>query len=144
MVAQRFPIEAGHVQRFARSLGDPAADSGAPLPVPPTFTMANVEFDPEWWLRPQPGAAWFGSGRTAGEPGTGKGLHAEQHFVYHRTPVVGETLRGHNAVGRTWQKDGRRGRLNFVEDVTEWRDDAGDLVVTERRVRVITEGPAPA
>jgi hypothetical protein len=45
-------------------------------------------------------------------------------------------------MGRTWQKDGRRGRLNFIEDITEWRDDAGELVITERRVRVITEGPA--
>src|SRR5437879_10865677 len=119
MVAQRFLIEAGHVQRFARSLGDPAADSGAPLPVPPTFTMANAEFDPEWWLRPKPGEPWWGSGRTAGEPGTGKGLHAEQHYVYERTPQIGETLHGTNIPGRTWQKDGRRGRLNFIEDVTE-------------------------
>jgi N-terminal half of MaoC dehydratase len=142
MVAQRFPIEAGHVQRFARALGDPAADGTGPLPVPPTFTMANAEFDAEWWLRPQPGAPWFGSGRTAGEPGTGKGLHAEQHYVYHRTPLVGETLHGSNTPARTWQKDGRRGQLNFIEDVTEWRDDAGELVVTERRVRVITERSA--
>jgi hypothetical protein len=144
MVAQRFPIEAGHVQRFARALGDPAADSGGPLAVPPTFTMANAEFDPEWWLRPKPGEAWWGSGRTAGEPGTGKGLHAEQHYAYERMPRVGETLHGRNTPGRTWQKDGRRGRLDFIEDVTEWRDDSGALVVTETRLRVITEGRAPA
>jgi hypothetical protein len=142
MVAQRFPVEAGHVQRFARALGDPAADGDGELGVPPTFTMAGAEFDDDWWLRPRPGQLWFGSGRTAGEPGTGKGLHAEQHYVYHRTPAVGETLYGSNAMGRTWQKDGRRGRLNFIEDITEWRDDAGELVITERRVRVITEGPA--
>src|SRR4051794_38809043 len=143
MVAQRFPIERGHVQRFARSLGDPAADGNRPLAVPPTFTMANAEFDPDWWLRPKPDEPWFGSGRTPGEPGTGKGLHAEQHYVYHRPIEVGEVLVGTNTPGRTWQKDGRRGRLNFIEDVTEWRSEAGELVVTERRVRVITEGAPP-
>jgi N-terminal half of MaoC dehydratase len=143
MVAQRFPIEPGHVQRFARALGDPAADGDGPLAVPPTFTMANVEFDPDWWLRPQPDQPWFGSGRTPGEPGTGKGLHAEQHYVYHRTPLVGETLFARVIPGRTWLKNGRRGRLDFIEDITEWHDEAGDLVVTERRVRVITERPAP-
>jgi len=123
---------------FLRSLGDPAADQDAPPVMPPTFTIANVEFDPEWWLRPRAGTAWFGSGRTPGEPGTGKGLHAEQHFVYHRHPVVGETLHGSAQPGETWEKQGRRGTLRFIEDITEWRDDAGDLVVTERRVRVIT------
>ncbi len=141
MVAQRFPIEPGHVQRFLRSLGDPAADREGQLAVPPTFTVANAEFDPNWWLRPRSGESWFGSGRTPGEPGTGRGLHAEQHFVYHRPAVVGETLHGRTADGETWEKQGRRGKLRFLEEITEWRDDAGELVVTERKVRVITEAP---
>ena len=94
-------------------------------------------------MRPAPGQPWWGSGRTAGEPGTGNGLHAEQHYVYARMPRVGETLHGANTPGRTWEKAGRRGRLTFLEDVTEWRDDAGALVVTETRVRVITERAAP-
>jgi hypothetical protein len=139
MVAQRFPIEPGHVQRFLRTLGDPAADGDGPLAVPPTFTVANAEFDPDWWLRPRPGQPWFGSGRTPGEPGTGRGLHAEQHFAYHRAPVVGDSLHGTTRAGETWEKQGRHGALRFLEEITEWRDDAGELVVTERRVRVITE-----
>jgi hypothetical protein len=141
MVAERFPIEPGNVRRFLRALGDPAADT--PRAVPPTYTMANVEFDPEWWLRPRPGTPWFGSGRAAGTPGTGKGLHAEQHFVYHRPLVVGETLHGSTRPGQEWEKQGRRGALRFMEEITEWRDDAGELVVSERRVRVITDGPGP-
>jgi N-terminal half of MaoC dehydratase len=143
MVAARFPIEPGHVQRFLRSIGDPAADRDAPPVVPPTFTIANAEFDPDWWLRPRPDAPWFGSGRTPGEPGTGKGLHAEQHYVYHRQPAVGETLHGSARPGSTWDKHGRRGVLHFIEDITEWHDEDGELVITERRVRVITERPPP-
>jgi N-terminal half of MaoC dehydratase len=139
MVAQRFPIEPGHVQRFLRTLGDPAADGDGPLAVPPTFTVANAEFDPDWWLRPRSGQPWFGSGRTPGEPGTGRGLHAEQHFAYQRAPVVGESLHGTTRAGESWEKQGRHGALRFLEEITEWRDDAGELVVTERRVRVITE-----
>lgn len=142
MVASRFPIEAGHVQRFQRALGaDPDLD--APPAVPPTFTVANAEFDPEWWLRPKPGEDWWGSGRAPGTPGTGKGLHAEQHFVYHRMPVVGEVIYGTSRPGATWDKVGRRGKLHFLEEITEWRDDGGELLIEERKIRVITEGPGP-
>lgn len=141
MVAQQFPIEAGHVQRFRRAVGDPAADR-SDVAVPPTFTVANVEFDPDWWLRPREGQIWFGSGRSAGTPGTGRGLHAEQHFIYHRPARVGETLFGTTRPGDSWEKQGRRGTLQFSEEITEWRDDAGDLVISERRVRVLTQGAA--
>jgi len=76
MVAERFPVEAGHVMMFARAIGDlnpvysdpegPEARRAGGVLAPPTFTMAAAQFDPENPLRPRPGEAWFGSGSQPG------------------------------------------------------------------------------
>jgi hypothetical protein len=141
MTAERFPVGAGHVLTFARALG--AAD--APLPsagdaVPPTFAMASAQFDPDYPLRPRPGARWHGSGGDAGliTDGAG-GLHAEQHFTYHRPIRVGDVLACATRPGEEWEKQGRSGRLRFREQITEYRDAAGELVVTARSVSVRQE-----
>ena len=74
MAAERFPIEAGHVLMFARSIGDPnpvyadeeqakESEVGG-LVAPPTFVVAGAQFDPDYGLRPKIGRPWFGSGRT--------------------------------------------------------------------------------
>ena len=42
--------------------------------------------------------------------------------------------------GKSWEKQGRRGgRLVFAEVITEYRDEAGELVITARSVGVRTE-----
>lgn len=150
MAARRFPVEAGHVLLFARALGaadpGPASSSGGmglPAtgdPAPPTFTIASAQFDPDYRLRPRPGEAWHGSGRDAGlvKEGAG-GLHAEQHFIYHRPVRVGDVLTSVARPGEQWEKQGRTGRLRFREQVTEFRDQAGELVVTARSVSVQRE-----
>ena len=44
--------------------------------------------------------------------------------------------------GKTWEKEGKRsGKLVFSESVTEYRNQAGELVVTARGVGVRTERP---
>jgi hypothetical protein len=44
--------------------------------------------------------------------------------------------------GKTWEKEGRRsGKLVFSENVTEYRDQHGELVITARGVGVRTERP---
>jgi N-terminal half of MaoC dehydratase len=143
MAARRFPVEAGHVLTFARALG--AADPASSLPAvgaaaPPTFAIASAQFDPDYPLRPRPGAPWHGSG---GDPGLvtegAGGLHAEQHFTYHRPVRVGDVLAGRTWPGREWDKHGRSGRLRFREQITEFRDEAGELVVTARSVSVRRE-----
>ena len=143
MAARRFPVEAGHVLMFARSLG--AADPEGGLPGPgdpasPTFASASAQFDPDYPLRPQPGAGWHGSGGDAGlvKEGAG-GLHAEQHFTYHRPVRVGDVLSAVTRPGEQWEKQGRSGRLLFREQITEYRDEAGELVVTARSVGVQRE-----
>lgn len=167
MTASRFPIEAGHIMMFARAVGDfnpvyhdvdLARDSefGGVI-APPTFVQASAQYDPDYPLRPQPGVPWFGSGATpsgrvtdtepvATKPGSdrpasgGTGLHAEQHFEYHRPVRAGEVLTLALRPGESWEKQGRRGGLlHFREQITEYRGEDGELVVTARGVGVRTE-----
>ncbi|MDA1299594.1 MAG: MaoC family dehydratase N-terminal domain-containing protein [Proteobacteria bacterium] len=166
MAVDRFPIEAGHVMMFARSIGDAdeiyynedyarSTEIGN-IPAPPTFVQAGAQFDPDYFLRPRIGQEWFGSakgptgitqrsgsGGGSGGGGGGGGLHAEQHYVYHKQLKVGDVLSATTKPGKSWEKQGRRGgKLMFSESVTEYRDQAGELVVTATSVGVRTERPA--
>ena len=66
-------------------------------------------------------------------------LHAEQHFTYHRPIRVGDVLIPATRPGEAWEKQGRSGRLRFREQITEFRDESGRLVVTARSVSVQRE-----
>jgi hypothetical protein len=165
MVAKRFPVEAGHIMMFARSVGDDnqvyydpdyakTTEAGAII-APPTFAQSSAQFDPDYFLRPKIGQPWFGSGKNptgiqraagggggSGGGGGGGGLHAEQHFEYHRHLNPGDVLTATVKPGKTWEKEGRRsGKLIFSESITEYRDQNGELVITARSVGVQTEGP---
>ena len=169
MSVERFPVEAGHIMLFARSVGDPnpiyhdedharKSEVGVII-APPTFVQASAQYDPDYPLRPRIGQAWFGSGRepTGAAPrsgggggsggggsggGGGTGLHAEQHYVYHRPLRAGDVLTAVTRPGKSWEKEGRRaGKLIFGESVTEYRDQKGELVVTATGVGVRTERP---
>jgi acyl dehydratase len=158
MTASRFPIEAGHVMAFARAIGDfnpvyhdpdaAATSEVGGLIAPPTFVQASAQYDPDYPLRPRPGVAWFGSGRTPSGrvPGEGSGgaggtgLHAEQHYEYHRPVRPGEVLSITVREGASWEKQGRRGGLlQFRESITEYRGEDGALVVVARSVGVRTD-----
>ena len=167
MAVERFPVEAGHILMFARSIGDPnpiyadaeyaAGTEVGGIIAPPTFAQASAQFDPDYILRPKIGEPWFGSGREAtgsrrepsgddGAGGTGgaamgSGLHAEQHFEYHRNIGPGDVLSATTRPGDHWEKEGRSGKLVFSENITEYRDQNGELVITARGVGVRTERP---
>lgn len=159
MAVERFPVEAGHIMMFARAVGDDnpvyrdedaakASEVGGII-APPTFVQASAQFDPDYRLRPKPGEPWFGSGKDAtGTPDTGggtaaRGLHAEQHYEYHRHLRPGDVLSATVKPGESWEKQGRRGGLlKFSETVIEYRDQNGDLVVTARSIGVVTEKAA--
>ena len=154
MAVERFPIEWGHILMFARSVGDPNPIYEDPdtAIAPPTFVQASAQFDPDYFLRPKPGQPWFGSGKEptgvkrdgggGGGGGGGTGLHAEQHYEYHRPLRAGDVLTAETKPGKTWEKEGKRaGKLLFSETVTEYRNQDGDLVVTARGVGVRTERP---
>ena len=160
MAVGKFPVEAGHVMMFARSVGDDnqiyydadyaAGTECGGVVAPPTFVQASAQFDPDYFLRPKVGEPWFGSGGSptgvkregTGGGGGGGGLHAEQRYVYHRHPKVGDVLTATTKPGKAWEKQGRRsGKLVFSETVTEYRDENGELVVTATGVGVRTERP---
>ena len=156
MAVERFPVEAGHILMFARSIGDPnpiyadeeyaAGTEVGGIIAPPTFAQASAQFDPDYILRPKIGEPWFGSGREAtgvrrepsggGAGGSasgsamGSGLHAEQHFEYHRHIRPGDVLSATTRPGDHWEKEGRSGKLVFSENITEYRDQNGELVIT--------------
>ena len=161
MAVEKFPVEASHILMFARSVGDyneiyadeeyaKTTEPGSVI-APPTFVQASAQFDPDYFLRPKPGAPWFGSGKEptgvkkesgSGGGGGGGGLHAEQHYEYHRHPKPGDILTATVKPGKKWEKQGKRsGKLLFSETVTEYRDQNGELVVTARSVGVQTERP---
>jgi hypothetical protein len=169
MAAERFPVEAGHIMMFARAVGDPNpvySDPDSPeglaiggVIAPPTFVQASAQFDPSYPLRPKFGEVWFGSGSTpsgrtknqapasegsssagASSGAAAGGLHAEQHFTYHRHPRPGDVLSATTFPGNSWEKESKRaGKLVFSESITEYRDQHGELVVTARGVGVRTE-----
>jgi len=168
MAADKFPVEASHILMFARAINDPnpiyadaeyasRSEVGTVI-APPTFTQASAQFDPDYFLRPKIGQPWFGSGKEpsglqrrapAGESSGGGGrpsgaaaggLHAEQHFEYHRPLRAGDVLTAATKPGKTWEREGKRGgKLHFSESVTEYRNQDGELVVTARGVGVRTE-----
>jgi N-terminal half of MaoC dehydratase len=167
MAVEGFPIEAGQIMLFARAIGDPnpiysdakyaAATELGGIIAPPTFVQASAQYDPDYPLRPKIGEPWFGSGREptgaqrdagagtggsggGGGGGGGTGLHAEQHFEYHRPIRPGEVLSVTTRRGESWEKQGRRaGLLKFSELIQEFRDESGEPVVTARIVSVRTE-----
>jgi hypothetical protein len=161
VTASEFPVEAGHIMMFGRAVGDtnpvyqdPVAATESEVGgvvAPPTFVQASAHYDPDYPLRPKPGEAWFGSGRTpTGRPPSsgggggdgGTGLHAEQHFTYHLPLRPGDVLTVTTRPGNRWEKQGRKGgTLRFSETITEYRNQEGHLAVTARMVGVRTGRP---
>ena len=75
-----------------------------------------------------------GGGRNVGRL-----LHGEQRFVYHKPLHPGEVLTITRKPGKRWEKEGKRGGvMRFSETITEYRDEAGELVVTAIGVGIIT------
>jgi acyl dehydratase len=152
MAPQKFKVEASMIRLFAQALGDTnpvyyeetaaGTDAGGVI-APPTFIQSHAHWDPDYPLRWKSGQPWNGSGPGDGtrvqRTGSGTGLHAEQHYEYHRPVRPGDVLTPTVRPGRTWTREGRRGgTMQFRESVTEWRDESGELVLTTRSVGVTT------
>jgi acyl dehydratase len=151
-----FPVEASHIMMFARSVGDYSPEfndaeaakntDANGIIAPPTFLQSVAQFDPDYHLRLQPGQTWFGSGKNPSgleeKPASSGGLHAEQHFEFHRPVRPGDVLTVTIRPGKTWEKESKRaGKLLFSERITEYRDPDGELVCTAKSVGVKTERP---
>ena len=150
------PVEASHIMMFARSIGDnnpiyydetyAEKKHTKGIIAPPTFTRAVSQFDPDYELRPKANEKWFGSGKNPtgieNKAKTSGGLHAEQHFEYHKHVRPGDQLIVRARLGKTWEKDSKRaGRLQFAETIQEFWNQTGELVITMRSVVVHTEKP---
>jgi hypothetical protein len=139
-MAYTAPVEAGLIMLFARSVGDTdsvygdqlTAGPGEPLVAPPTFVRALDQFDPESSTRPSlPRVSHTFGGST-------DMVHAEQHFEYFAPFLAGEQVVVEAFARGTWSKQGRSGRLDFTETVTEYRRQDGELLVRARKVSVRT------
>lgn len=161
MSIDRFLVEESHIMMFARAVGDdnpiycdPAYAAGTEVGhiiAPPTFAQASAQFDPNYFLRPKTGQAWFGSGKNPtgvvrekkegeGSGAAAGGLHAEQHFTYHRQLQPGDVLHAVTKPGADYEKSGKRGgKLVFSETITEYFDQNNELVITAKGVGVRTE-----
>jgi len=120
-------VERGLVEAFCHAIGRSETDH-----VPPTFAVVADRFDPDFPRRPAPGAGW-----PDGPPETM--LHVEQWFDLGEPLAVGDELTVRRGLGRTWEKQGRSGRLTFLEERTELVDRAGAVRVATGWVDVRTE-----
>ena len=156
MAKLTFPVEASHIMMFANAISDTnpvyhdaaaaKKTSAGGIVAPPSFAQSVAQFNPDYFLRPKPGKPWFGSGKTAsgveGKATSSGGLHAEQHFEFHRHIRPGDVLTVETKPGKTWERESKRaGKLSFRETVSEYRDQDGNLVITATGVGVTTERP---
>lgn len=141
VVVEDFCIEAGKVEEFARAVKDDnpafrdeeaAAEQGFDgIPAPLTFP--RVSTFPRY-------RAIEGRGIDIGFPEE-YAIHGEQSYQYERPLQVGDVLTGTMTLTDVYQRDGGRGgTMTFAILETEYRDDDGDLVVTERSTVIETPG----
>jgi hypothetical protein len=142
----RVRVDASGVMILARTLDDPdpvyASETAARaagferVPAPPTFTfvMAHSGAFPD--LQPEGGTAsmYGGVGTDGGFARKGLYLHGEQHFTYHRQPLVGDVLEGRMRTSVPVARQARRGPMEVTFFQTEWREPDGTPVVTEQIV----------
>ncbi len=158
-----FPVDRTSIMLFASALGetnriyyDEEYVKGTALGsviAPPTFTIASVHWNPNYVLRgvrripasrptddaPAPSAPPRAKKRSGSGSDLTRVLHGEQHFEYHQPIRPGMVLHASTHPGKTWEKEGRRGgKMRFSESITEFRDESGELIVTETSVGIVT------
>jgi acyl dehydratase len=130
-ISFELPIEAEHVKRFARAVGennplffdpDAARELGFPEALaPPTFTVTQIFLVPREERERRLGA----------NLDYARVLHGEQEFAYARLPVVGEVLKGTMRISKDFSKEGKRGgTMRFVTYETTFTDAQGSDVLT--------------
>lgn len=141
VVIEDFRIEAGKVEEFARAIKDDnpvfrdeeaAAERGFDnIPAPLTFPRVST----------------FPRYRTVEGRGIDIGfrqeyaIHGEQSYEYERPLEVGDVLTGTMTLTNVYERDGGRGgTMTFAEMKTEYHDQDGELIVTERSTAIETGG----
>lgn len=155
-----FPVDLSAIMLFASSLGetnpiyyDEEYAKRTPLGhviAPPSFPVAGSHWNPRYPLRgirripaPRESTEKPSASRQGGGGSLARGLHGEQRFEYHQPMRPGMRLRVSTRPGKKWEKQGKRGGvMQLSETITEYRDEAGELVVTATSVGIVT-GKAP-
>lgn len=130
----RMDVERGKIREFAvatRSTNPAYLDVDRPV-VQPTF-LTNTMF----WQAGE-SSPW-----SRVELDQGRGLHAEQEYVFHGPPPrAGTRLTCQSRIEDVYIKQGLRGgEMTFAVMVTEFRDEAGILVAESRMTGVETARP---
>jgi hypothetical protein len=124
-------LERGKVREFAKAMQseNPAYEAEAAV-IPPTF-LATAAL----WATPGARAdAGFDRARL---------LHGQQEFIFHGpVPRVGTALSARERVEKRYEKEGKRGgTMRFAVLVTEFRDEAGNLVAEGRSTLIERAAP---
>jgi len=134
-----FPIavERGKIAEFARSIGAEHPDHGLAeaAVIPPTFLTTMFH----WERGAQDADPW-----PLVAMSKQRGMHASQEYVFFgEPPRAGDLLTATSRIERIWDKQGRRGgTLTFVDMVTDYRNEAGELVAQARMTAVEPEKSA--
>jgi|TARA_B110000263_G_scaffold75977_1_gene66436 hypothetical protein len=163
IINNKFQIDASQILFFARSIDDNnplyvdveyAKKKGYKNIIAPlTFIETHQQFDPNYKLRPNPDKQWPGTPRKKAEKISsneknvkkmssrkGTGLHAEQHYEYHSLIYAGDIIRWEKGENKSWQREGKKGgKLIFTENIIHFYNQENVLVVTAKKVTVITE-----
>ena len=155
-----FPVDRTSIMLFASALGETnrayydeeyAQENGLGGVIPPpTFLTAAAHWDPNHNLKgvrriPAPHKPKQKAPAQSASDGGGGGrnvsrlLHGEQRFIYHKPLHPGAVLTVTRKPGKRWEKEGKRGgTMQFSENISEYRDESGELVVTAIGVGIIT------
>jgi acyl dehydratase len=144
VTVEDFEIEAGKVEEFARAIGDdnPAhGDEAAAntqgfeeIPAPLTFirTAYFPRYRPDDIEEIRPFDLGFHPEYS---------VHGEQEYEFERPLYVGDVLTGEVELTNVYQREGSRGgTMTFAEYRFEYRDEDGNLVLTERQTVIETGG----
>lgn len=122
-----FEVEKRHIRQFAEAIGDfnplyvdeeyAAKTSYGGIIAPPTFPIAI--------------------GQDSGESldlglELKRMLHGEQEFIYSRPIRPGDRLHCQMKVSNVYEREGRKGKMQFLVLDTEMKDESGEMVVISR------------
>lgn len=126
-------VELGKIREFARATKSTSPEhTGAPgdAPImPPTFLATST-----FWQGPEH-SAMKGMGVQSARI-----LHGGQEFTFHgEPPRAGAVLTGRQRVDKVYEKEGKRGgTMRFIELITDYHDDSGQLVAESRSTVIET------
>ncbi|MBN1121311.1 MAG: MaoC family dehydratase N-terminal domain-containing protein [Anaerolineae bacterium] len=124
-----YTIEPGKVREFLLAVGEDNPVYRDSTLLPPTFSTLA--------------AFWGGAGLEASlneiDVEISRVLHSEQEYIYHAPVKVGDTITGTTRIADIYAREASAGSLEFIEFVTDYVNQDGDLVITDRSLVIVRE-----